>query len=171
MFPWVSCVSQSSINRKAKIISVNNIFVSFLEYLDFKHFLKVRFITLDVEINFLIISLDMFWILPRSGHDVCCMLGEMPLRNAIKSLITAPSTWKRKFSIYSAVKPCEILPLIITSKIMSKYLQLYACAISQKSFPWSTTTDWCRIFRLWKTNNVAPLLHNFNLINLDIQWV
>ena len=72
----------------------------------------------------------MFWILPISGHGVCCLLRELPLRNTSKSLITAPSTWKRKVSILIAVKLVSDPTINGNCKDYAKYLQAHACAMS-----------------------------------------
>jgi len=73
----------------------------------------------------------MFWILPISGHGVCCLLRELPPRNTMKSFITAPSsTWKRKVSSLIAVKLVSDPTIIGNCKDYAKYLQAHACAMS-----------------------------------------
>jgi len=105
-----------------------------------------------------------FWILPNSGHGVCWLLRELPLRNTIKSLITAPSsTWKRKVSILIAVKLVSDPTITGNCKDYAKYLQAHACAMSLE-FIWRVRSRKCKLDPLFLTSRIISNISNWFIL-------
>jgi len=117
----------------------------------------------------------MFWILPISGNSVCWLLWELPLRNTMKSFITAPSsTWKRKVSILIAVKPVSDPTFTGNCKDYAKYLQAHACGVSLE-FICTVRSRKCKMDPSFLTAKIMSNVSNwfiliFNDFSLLFAW-
>ena len=104
--------------------------------------------------KFVTVSLDTFWFFPNSRLGRFC-LREMPLRNAMKSLIAPPcSIWNKQSREFSTTFRPVLDPIITYNcENYAKYLYLYSSAISLESFLRSNTADWCKNISNCKMNN------------------